>query len=74
MALVTVLLPGFFTPRTVMHMWAASTITPTPRGCSSVITSSAICSVIRSCTCGRLATPSTTRASLLSPTTLPAGR
>ncbi len=47
-ALVMVFAPGFLTPRIVIHMWLASSITPTPRGCNSFIIKSAICSVMRS--------------------------
>ena len=51
-----------------------STITPTPRALRCVINSSAISSVILSCTCGRLATASTTRASLERPMIRPFGK
>ena len=45
-ATVTVLLPGFFTPRMVMHMCSASSATITPRGARCSIIASAICPVI----------------------------
>ena len=50
-----------------MQECSALMITATPEVSSSRSTRSAICSVIRSCTWGRRATSSTTRASLLKP-------
>ncbi len=70
---VTHMLPGLRTPRIVMQVCVASITTATPRAESSCITKSAIVYVIRSCTCGRRATTSTTRASFDSPITLPLG-
>ena len=74
MELVMVMAPGLRTPRIVMQLWLASMITATPRGFRCFMIRSAISSVIRSCTCGRLATASTTRASFDSPTILPFGK
>ena len=45
-----------------------------PRGCSASWMQRAICAVIFSCTWKRRAKASTTRASLLMPTTLPSGK
>ena len=45
-----------------MHRCSASMTTMTPRGSSLRISASAICAVSRSCTCGRLAYRSTSRA------------
>ena len=67
MADVTQMLPGLRTPRIVMQEWVASMTTATPFTSSSSISRLAISSVIRSCTCGRCETLSTTRASLLKP-------
>ena len=44
-ALVVVVVPGFFTPRMLMHMCSASKTTITPCGCSCSISVSAICEV-----------------------------
>jgi hypothetical protein len=71
MAEVTVLLPGFCTPRIVMHMclraafslaamqrgsaYAASITTATPRGLMASSTAAAICRVRRSWTWSRRA-------------------
>ena len=63
------MLPGLRTPRIVMQECVASITTATPLASSSSTSRLAIVSVIRSCTCGRCETTSTTRASLLSPTT-----
>ena len=46
-ALVTVRLPGFFTPRMLMHMCSASSTTMTPCGWSCSTRVSAICPVRR---------------------------
>src|SRR5574341_1468806 len=62
MAEVTITLPGFLMPRIVMHRWAASTTTATPWGRKAFIIVSAIWLVKRSCSCGRRARSSTTRA------------
>src|SRR6185312_11769602 len=62
------------TPRVVMHWCTASTTTPTPRGFNTSSMQPAICAVSFSCTVKRRAYPSTTRASLLIPTTLLLGR
>ena len=70
---VVVLAPGLRMPRMAMHRCSASTTTMTPRGSSLRISASAIWLVSRSCTCGRLAYRSTSRASLDSPVTLPLG-
>ena len=70
-AQVTVLEPGFFTPRIVMHMCSASKTTTTPYGFSRSIIVSATVEVIRSCNWGAASTASTARASLLSPVTRP---
>ena len=59
---------GWRTPRIDMHRCSASTTTPTPFGASVVAANqSAICTVMRSCTCSRRANSSTTRASFDSP-------
>src|SRR5699024_7936350 len=63
--------PGFCTPRIDMHRCSASTTTIAPRGCRCVTSASAICVVRRSCTCGRRAKTSTSRASFDSPVTRP---
>ena len=68
------LTPRLCTPRVVMHSCAPSITTPTPRGCNTRWMQSAICDVIFSCTWKRREYASTTRASLLMPTTLPSGR
>ena len=65
--------PGFFTPRMVMQVCTASQTTATPCGLSSSSIMSAIWLVIRSCTCGRRANASTTRASLEMPTIFAVG-
>ena len=74
MADVTMTVPDFLTPRQVIQVWTASMTTATPLAASFSIRISATCDVSRSCTCGLLAKASTTRASLLIPTTLPSGR
>ena len=71
--MVTVLLPGFLTPRMVIHICSASIITMAPLAPSSCISASAICAPICSCICNLLAYTSTVRAILLSPTTFPSG-
>ena len=68
---VVVTAPGLRTPRIAMHRCSASTTTITPRGSSLFTRASAIWLVSRSCTCGRLAYRSTSRAILDSPVTLP---
>ena len=68
---VMVRAPAFRTPRMVMHRCSASITTMTPRGSRSSIRESATWVVSRSCTCGRLAKTSTTRASLDRPVILP---
>ena len=73
MALVVMTLFGLRTPRMVMQVCVASRMMPTPWASSSAMSRSAICSVMRSCTCGRRDSTSTTRASLLKPTILPLG-
>ncbi len=52
---VTVVDPGLRMPRMPMHRCSASTTTMTPRGSRCSSRASAICRVIRSCTCGRRA-------------------
>src|SRR5690606_17020221 len=51
---VIMLTPRLCTPRVVMHSWAPSITTPTPRGCSARSMQLAICEVIFSCTWKRL--------------------
>ena len=68
---VTVRDCAFFTPRMAMHMWSHSVTTITPRASMPSISASATCWVRRSCTCGRRAYSSTSRASLLKPATWP---
>ena len=68
---VIVRAPALRTPRMVMQRCSASMTTMTPRGSRISISESATCVVSRSCTCGRLAKTSTTRASLDSPVILP---
>jgi hypothetical protein len=51
---VTVSLPGFFTPRMLMHRCSASMTTKTPRGFNARSMASAIWVVSRSCTWGLL--------------------
>ena len=63
--------PGFFTPRIDMQKCSASIITSTPAGSSTSTSASAIWVVSRSCTCGRLAKPSTKRAIFESPVIRP---
>src|SRR5215831_14356319 len=63
--------PGLRTPRIDMQRCSASIITNAPRGCRTSTIASAICVVSRSCTCGRFAYPSTSRASLDSPVIRP---
>ena len=70
-ALVTVWLPGFFTPRMLMHMCSASSTTTTPCGFSCL---TRVLGNLRSqtpCTCGRFAYTSTRRASFDKPHTRP---
>ena len=69
---VTVLAPGSRTPRIVMQRCSAS-ITTRAAGLRISISASAIWVVSRSCTCGRRAKTSTSRASLDSPVMWPAG-
>ena len=59
-ATVTVVLPAWRAPRVVTHVCCASSTTSTPRASSPASMVSAICSVRRSCTCGRAASVSTT--------------
>ena len=66
--------PGLRMPRIAMHRCSASITTIAPRGSSLRTSASAICVVSRSCTCGRLAYRSTSRASLDSPVTRPSRR
>ncbi len=73
MALVTVMLPGFWTPRIVIHKCDAEMTTATPAGSSVVMIASASWLVRRSCSCGRRANISTARASFERPTTRPFG-
>src|SRR6478609_6724238 len=68
---VVVIAPGLRTPRIAMQRCSASTTTMAPRGSSLRINASAICAVSRSCTCGRLAYRSTSRAIFESPVTRP---
>src|SRR5689334_14822940 len=68
---VVVTAPGLRTPRIAMQRCSASTTTITPRGLSLFINASAICAVSRSCTWGRLAYRSTTRAIFDNPVTRP---
>ena len=63
--------PGFFIPRIVMHICSASIITITPNGYSISIIAFATWVVNLSWSCGRLAYPSTTLASLLKPVIFP---
>ncbi len=70
-ALVTVLAPGLRTPRIDMHRCSASMTTMAPRGWRMRTSESATCVVSRSCTCGRLANTSTSRASFDSPVMRP---
>ena len=74
MRLVTMATPDLCTPRVVMHWCAASITTATPRGCSTSWMVLAIWAVSFSWICRRLAKASTTRASLLMPTTRLSGR
>ncbi len=67
---VTVSDPGFLTPRIDMHRCSASMTTKTS-GVRMSTSASAICVVNRSCTCGRRANPSTSRASFDNPVILP---
>src|SRR3989304_1508412 len=67
MADVTSVVPGFWTPRIVMHRCSASITTATPSGESPSMMASAIWPVSRSCSCGRRARISTARAILLAP-------
>jgi hypothetical protein len=55
MRLVTMATPGLWMPRVVMHWCWASMITATPRGCSTSLIVLAICAVIFSWICRRLA-------------------
>ena len=55
MRLVTMVTPGLWTPRVVMHWCAASTTTATPFGFSTSLMVLAICAVIFSWICRRLA-------------------
>ncbi|CAH2774586.1 MAG: Permease of the drug/metabolite transporter (DMT) superfamily [uncultured Paraburkholderia sp.] len=71
---VTMLTPALCTPRVDMHWCAASRITPTPAGCNTSFSVSAICTVIFSWICRRLAKASTSRASFEMPTTRWFGR
>ena len=64
---VTVSVPGLRTPRIDMQRCSASIITNAPRGASAATIASAICVVSRSCTCGRFANPSTSRANFDKP-------
>src|SRR5258707_13331335 len=68
---VTVIAPGFFTPRKVMHVCSASITTITPRGCSRSKRVFAISEVRRSCNCRRRAKVSDRRASFETPRILP---
>src|SRR5690606_37909984 len=63
----------FSTPRIIIHRCRASIITPTPLAPTSSMTTREISSVRRSCSCRRRAYMSTSRASLLTPKTLPSG-
>ena len=68
---VTVSVPGLRTPRIDMQRCSASIITNAPRGASAWTIASAIWVVNRSCTCGRLAKPSTNRANFDKPVMRP---
>ena len=68
---VIVSVPGLRTPRMAMHRCSACTTTITPRGSRRRTSASAIWVVSRSCTCGRRAYRSTSRASLDSPVIRP---
>ena len=68
---VTVTAPGLRTPRMLMQRCSASITTRAPRGSSRSTMASAIWEVSRSWTWGRLASPSTSRASLDSPVIWP---
>ena len=70
-ALVTVREPGLRTPRIDMHRCSQSTTTITPRGSRCSTMASATWVVSRSCTCGRRAYTSTSRASFDSPVIRP---
>ncbi len=54
----------FFTPRIIVHRCKPSTTTATPFGSRSSCSKSAICWVMRSCTCSRRAKISTSRGNL----------
>src|SRR5699024_3233661 len=71
-ALVSVRAPSARTPLMDMHLCSASITTIAPEALISSIRASAICEVMRACTCGRRASTWTSRASLLSPVTFPA--
>jgi hypothetical protein len=71
---VTIDTPGWCTPRVVMHWCTASNTTATPLGLSTSLMTLATCAVSFSWICRRLPKASTTRASLLMPTTRPFGR
>ncbi len=66
--------PGLRTPRIDMHRCSHSITTMTPRGSRMRMIASAICEVSRSCTCGRRANTSTSRANFDRPAILPSGR
>ena len=63
--------PGLRMPRIDMHRCSHSTTTIAPRGSRMRISESATWVVSRSCTCGRRAKTSTSRASLDSPVMRP---
>ena len=68
---VIVRAPALRTPRMVMQRCSASITTITPRASRISTSASATWVVSRSCTCGRLAKTSTSRASLDRPVILP---
>ena len=72
-AVVTTLLPGFWTPRMAMQRCSASNSTATPRGVRAAKMASATWPVSRSCTWGRRQAKSRARASLLMPAMRPLG-
>lgn len=72
MQLVVVVAPVFCTPLITMHKWLDSITTATPCGFRTSVMAKATCFVNRSCTCSRRENISARRASLESPSTLPA--
>ena len=71
MQLVTVVAPGFCTPRITMHRWLDSITTATPCGLSTSVMARATCFVRRSWTCRRRENISARRAILERPRTRP---